>query len=112
MCLQPISARTGHFVEQFENLDRWSASQATKTDRNQEVFSYGELQLGLSAVPAAGRYSGSAPDSGNVAPFLSVRVRIGIAGCRAGIHGIKEHILTCCYLTVGKWEVQEPTVFP
>lgn len=50
---EPISARTGHFVEQFENLDRWSASQATKTDRNQEVFSY-----------------------------------------------------------VGKWEVQEPTVFP
>lgn len=41
---QPISAKTGHFVEQFTDdwSDRWSPSSATKEDRNQEVFSYGE----------------------------------------------------------------------
>lgn len=39
---EPISATTGHFVEQFtDDWDsRWASSAATKTDKNQEVFSY------------------------------------------------------------------------
>lgn len=52
---QPISARTGHFVEQFTEdwADRWSPSAATKTDRNQEVFSYGALGC-LACLPSVG----------------------------------------------------------
>jgi len=39
---EPISPRTGHFVEQFTDdwADRWSPSSATKEDQNREVFSY------------------------------------------------------------------------
>lgn len=45
--LQPISAKTGKFVEQFTDDwdERWTVSQATKIDRNQEVFSYGESYI-------------------------------------------------------------------
>ncbi|GAA5823768.1 hypothetical protein JCM3770_005553 [Rhodotorula araucariae] len=59
----PSSVQGGIFIEQFESgFDRWSPSKATKTERDNEVFSY----VGKWAIEEPSVYPGLAGDHGLV----------------------------------------------